>query len=155
MVKQNFLDISTPFGSKAAPANFDDLGETLVNIAKTKSNTEDKWVHRQLDDVPVVSPKNSKISENFTKCYKDLCKEINVPLAENCVNFEKAFECTTKGTVLGIEFNSENLSWRLPTDKLNETLELLDEFLGKNMCTLLSFQKLVFADYNFHPNNSS
>ena len=101
-LNKTFMDISTPFGSKAAPANFDDLGETLVNIAKTKSNTEDKWVHRQLDDVPVVSPKNSNISENFTKCYKELCKEFNVPLAENCVNFEKAFECTTVGTDLPV-----------------------------------------------------
>jgi hypothetical protein len=30
-----FADTTNPFGSKAAPANFDDLGETLVNITKT------------------------------------------------------------------------------------------------------------------------
>jgi hypothetical protein len=31
-----------------------------------------------------------------------------------CPNFEKAFPISTKGTVLGINFYSENLSWYLP-----------------------------------------
>jgi hypothetical protein len=48
-----FADTTNPFGSKAAPANFDDLGKTLVNIAKTLSNTPSVLINRQLDDVPV------------------------------------------------------------------------------------------------------
>ena len=137
-----FIDISTPFGSKAAPSNFDDLAETIVNITKTISNTKKEWIHRQLDDVPVISPYGSGITKEFTKTYKKVCEEMNVPLAENCKNFEKAFDETTQGTVLGIIFDSKKLSWRLPTEKFEETIDLLQQFRRKKVCTLLEFQKL-------------
>jgi hypothetical protein len=68
---RNFFAYTTNlFGSKAAPANFDDLGETLVNIAKTLSNTLSASINRQLDDVPVVSPKSTNFAENFFHTYK-------------------------------------------------------------------------------------
>ena len=137
-----FIDISTPFGSKAAPSNFDDFAETIVNITKILSKTKKEWIHRQLDDVPVISPSGSGITEKFTKTYKKVCKELNVPLAENCKNFEKAFDETTQGTVLGIIFDSKNLTWRLPKEKFEETMELLQQFRRKKVCTLLEFQKL-------------
>ena len=60
-----FFDITTVFGSKSAPANFDCLPETLVNIVCSEEKIPKKWVHRQLDDVPVVSPENTDFSERF------------------------------------------------------------------------------------------
>ena len=137
-----FIDISTPFGSKAAPSNFDDLAETIVNITKTISGTKKEWIHRQLDDVPVISPIGSGITEKFTKTYKTICKELNVPLAENCKKFEKAFDETTQGTVLGIEFDSKKLTWQLPIEKFEETIQILQQFRRKKTCTLIDFQKL-------------
>ena len=137
-----FIDISTPFGSKAAPSNFDDFGETITNIAKTISKTEKKWIQRQLDDVPIVSPVNSNITENFSKTYKNICEILNIPVAENCIHFEKAFDATTNGTVLGVEFDSKKLSWKLPNEKTNETIQLLNETVQKSSCSLLEFQKL-------------
>ena len=141
-LEKYFIDISTPFGSKAAPVNFDDFGETITNIAKTISKTDKKWIQRQLDDVPVVSPQNSNITENFSKTYKDICKTLSIPIAENCIHFEKAFNATTNGTVLGVVFDSKNLSWKLPNEKTNETIQLLNETIQKNSCSLLEFQKL-------------
>ena len=70
-----FLDISTPFGSKAAPVNFDNLAETIVNITKTLTRTPNCWIHRQLDDVPIVTQKNSEIVNKFVKKYKEVCTE--------------------------------------------------------------------------------
>ena len=51
-----FYDVTTVFGSKSAPATFDYLPETLVNITCTLTGFPKSWVHRQLDDVPVVAP---------------------------------------------------------------------------------------------------
>ena len=138
-----FVDISTPFGSRAAPANFDDFGETLKNITKTLTGTKEKWIHRQLDDIPVISPKNSNIAENFSKKYKEICTELNVPFAKDCVNHEKAFDITTHGTVLGIEFDSKNMKWKLPKEKHDETLAAISNFLDKKECSLLELQKLT------------
>jgi hypothetical protein len=44
-----FVDISTPFGSKSAPSNFDSFGETILNITKSKqkqikNGSIDNWM---------------------------------------------------------------------------------------------------------------
>jgi hypothetical protein len=137
-----FTDISTPFGSKTAPANFDCVGETIVNIVKTKCEVPENCVFRQLDDVPIVSPAGSRITEHFTTELRKFCQKINVPLAPYCPKNEKAFGPSTRGTVLGIEFDSSKMTWRLPEEKRIETLQLIKKFLDGNSCSLLQFQKL-------------
>ncbi len=108
-----FLDTTTVLGSKVAPTSFDPLPETIVNITCCVKKIPKKWIHRQLDDVPIVSPKGSGITEAFTNCYAKICKDLGVPLAEPCPNHEKAFGPSTFGTVLGIGFDSTNLEWYL------------------------------------------
>ncbi len=66
---KDFFDTTTVFGSAAAPASFDPLPETTVNIACMTAKIPRKWVKRQLDDVPVVSPKGSDIAERFYATY--------------------------------------------------------------------------------------
>jgi hypothetical protein len=95
-----FFDISTVFGSQAAPACFDCLPETIVNIICCQNKITRKWIPRQLDDVPIVSPKESGWTNLFYEKYQNICKEINVPLAENCIKHEKAFGLSTFGTEL-------------------------------------------------------
>jgi len=65
-----FVDTTTLFGSNTAPANFDDLGETLANIVQTICKNPKKLIHRQLDDIPVVAPENSKFAGHFSDTYK-------------------------------------------------------------------------------------
>jgi hypothetical protein len=137
-----FVDTTTPFGSNTAPANFDDVGETLTNIVQTICNTPKILIHRQLDDVPVVAPAMSNLAEQFSNTYKKICKTLNIGIAPPCLKKEKAFDETTRGVVLGVEFNSENLSWKLPNEKWNDSIWLINEFLSKENCTLLELQKL-------------
>jgi hypothetical protein len=137
-----FADVSTPFGSKSAPANFDCLGETIVNVVKTLAEIPDNTVFRQLDDISIVAPRQSNLADRFTKTLKFICAEINVPLAENCPDHDKAFDVSTFGTILGIRFNTNALSWSLPVEKQNQTLSMLKSFLFANTISLLDFQKL-------------
>ena len=99
-------------------------------------------IHRQLDDVPTVAPESSNAVKIFSSNYKKICKILNVELAPPCPSFEKAFDASTCGTVLGIRFDSSNLSWKLPEDKRHETIWLLSNFLKKTKTNLLEFQKL-------------
>ena len=48
-------------------------------------------MHRALDDSPCVAKAGSVIVEKFSATMKEICKDINMPLAENCVFGEKAF----------------------------------------------------------------
>jgi hypothetical protein len=76
-----WVDTSTVFGSAAAPATFDALPATLVNITCTMENIPTNRVFRQLDDVPVLGIASSGEVGRFYKRYKQLCHAVNVPLA--------------------------------------------------------------------------
>jgi len=74
--------------------------------------------------------------------FRQVCAKVNVPLAPDCEKFEKAFPASTKGTVLGINFNSENLTWQLPREKFIDTVAILKKFLEADNSSLLLLQKL-------------
>jgi hypothetical protein len=137
-----FYDTTTVFGSKSAPANFDALPETLVNIVCTTQNLPKRMVHRQLDDVPIVSAKDSGLTKKFADAYMDLCEKIGVPLAEMCPDREKAFGPGTCGTVLGVRFDSENLQWSWSQEKVDRAIRVIDDFLLKTFCKLKEVQVL-------------
>jgi hypothetical protein len=127
-----FVDTTTVFGSKTAPASFDPLPETVVNITCSIKRIPKEWVHRQLDDVPMVSLRRSGFTEAFTKGYSQICKNLNVPLADNCPNHEKAFGPSTFGTVLGIGFDTVTLEWNISKDKADDLQDSVDGFFGEN-----------------------
>ena len=116
-----FFDVTTVFGSKSAPAKFYSIPETIVNIVCTETEVPKNSVFRQLDDVPVVAPSWSDNAKKFADKYVEICNLVGIPLAENCPNREKSFRIGTSGTVLGIFFNSENLTWQIPTTKQTES----------------------------------
>jgi hypothetical protein len=87
------------------------------------SNTPSAQINRQLDDVPVVSPKLTNFAENFFHTYKKICTSLNIELAPDCPNFEKAFPPSHFGKVLGINFDAKKLFWELPNEKQKENFE--------------------------------
>jgi hypothetical protein len=137
-----FYDITTVFGSKSAPANFDVLPDTVLNVVSTLAGTPSWCLHRQLDDVPIVSASGSGITERFAETYLQVCKEIGIPLAESCPDREKAFGPGCQGTVLGTKFDSEKMSWSWAAEKVDRALNIIDEFLVRRTCTLKEAQKL-------------
>jgi predicted RNA-binding protein with PUA domain len=56
-------------------------------------------------------------AEQFGTCFKEICKQSNVLIADNCPQNEKAFELQQSGIVLGIGFDSRKLEWFLPKKK--------------------------------------
>jgi len=120
-----FVDTSSIFGSKAAPAHFDCIGFLLVLIAATTSKIPKNLVFRTLDDTPIVSPHNKNYCTDFARDYRKLCKFINVGLAPTDPNKEKAFENSTEGVVLGVYFNTKNLTWAIPSKKVSELMNLI------------------------------
>lgn len=146
---KTFFDTTTVFGSKVAPASFDCLAETIVNIVCSEKKVPKMFVHRQLDDVPIVSPKGSKLTENFSAGYAEICEKLNVPLAPECPNHEKAFGPTTFGTVLGINFDSESMEWSISAGKENGLQKHIDQFMEQKSCNLKDVQKLHGKLANF------
>jgi len=144
-----FFDKTKVFGSREAPASFDSLPETIVNIVCCMQKISKTHVQRQLDDVPMVASKDSGLTEKFTAAYKDICSKVNIPLANDCPAHEKAFGPTTFGTVLGINFDSSTMEWSISNEKELSLQEMIDFFLTNKTCSLKQIQKLHGKLANF------
>jgi len=138
-----FTENRMTFGGEPSVQNFDIVGATIKELTLTDCSIPSKLVHRQLDDVPVVAPKNSGWCEEFSSKYKNLCNEINMKLAPDCSLKDKAFTCSTYGKVLGIEFNSENLTWTLPLGKRELALKAVKNAIESVSMNLKNMQKLM------------
>ena len=140
---KRFVETRQIFGAKTSVCNYDIFGETLKLLALCESIIPPTLVLRQVDDVPSLSPANTDWSEDFTQTYKSLCSDLNVTLAEDCPLFDKAFSNQVRGKVLGIMFDSTDLSWRLPEKKIRKCVTSILAVLQDSQCSLRKFQKLV------------
>jgi hypothetical protein len=138
-----FMETRQMFGSKASVQNYDILGNTIVSLVLSDCKILRKQVLRQLDDTPAVAPRDSGWSEEFSMKYKSLCKDINLELADPCPNFDKAFDCSTKGKVLGVFFDTTELSWKLPDEKVVSILQTIAESLENEKVQLKQMQCLM------------
>jgi hypothetical protein len=124
-----FVDLKGTFGGTPSVTNYDALAATTQDLAIYRSGIPRRWVHRTLDDSPVVSPVSSGWTPVFTQAYLDVCEELNIPLAQPCSRKEKAFCNETSGRVLGIWFDTSDQSWAYPEDKwvplVREILDML------------------------------
>jgi hypothetical protein len=138
-----FVELKKVFGSKEAVSAFDRVNHTLVILAAIIANLALSFIHRTLDDVPVVTPATSNKGKIFADAYKDICDQIGAKLAPPCQNLEKAFEDSTYGTVLGVRFDTNTLSWSLSEEKKNRILSRIQVPLQGNSMSLLDTQKLI------------
>jgi hypothetical protein len=138
-----FLETQMIFGASPSVSNFDQLSNTLVEIVVASEGIPRRLVNRTLDDISIVSPKDSNFAMVFGTAFKELCKKTNVLLAENCPKNEKAFELQKKGIVLGIGFNSASQEWFL-TRKKSEKIRLqIQATCGKGYSNLKDWQKTM------------
>ena len=116
-----FVENRLSFGGVPSPCNFDKLGKIKDLIVCIKSNTPRSSVFRALDDSPCVGPRNSHIPGRFSEVMREFCKKTCIPLAPNCPKADKAFESKTRGTVLGVGFDSSSLNWFLSKEKAKKS----------------------------------
>ena len=105
------------------------MGNTVCTLAKCVSSIPNELVHRQIDDVPTVAPENTSWCEEFTKEYSEICEALNIELAPDCPLKDKAFKLSKVGKVLGIMFDSSNLTWSLPSEKRIEYMNDIHKVL--------------------------
>jgi hypothetical protein len=138
-----FVELKKVFGSKEAVSAYDRLNNTLVTLAAKAAHLPPHFIHRTLDDVPVVTPSDSHAGPAFAEAYQDLCQHIGADLAPQCPNFEKAFCDSTSGTVLGIRFDTVSLSWSISREKRTRILDRIRGPLMGHPISLLDLQKLI------------
>ena len=141
-----FVDTTSIFGSKSAPADFDCVAELIANLALSRVKFPRKFFHRTLDDTVFVCPKNLTEGLKLAYHYEKICEHLNVGLASADVEKEKSFQDSTAGTVLGIRFNSENLTWSFPAGK-NREFQNMVFFMQNTPGTHLLFVQQIIGKW--------
>ena len=138
-----FVETQQGFGGVPSPSNFDRLAKTKDLIVCIESGTPRSQVFRALDDSPCVAKASSGIVEKFSSKIKEVCRAVNIPLADICQKAEKAFELQTRGTVLGIGFNSTNLTWFLSKEKADKVIRRCLDVVYASHVDLQQMQQLM------------
>lgn len=138
-----FIELKKVFGSKEAVSAFDRVNHTIITLATVISGLPPFLIHRTLDDVPIVTPASSPLGPLFASAYQDICKELGAQLAPPCPDFEKAFNDSTAGTVLGIQFSSSEMSWSISTGKRARIISRIRDAMSGIPISLLETQKLI------------
>jgi hypothetical protein len=138
-----FIELKKVFGSKEAVSAFDRMNNTLVTLAALDAHLPPHLIHRTLDDVPIVTPANSTVGHAFAEAYQGICESIGAELAPPCKKLEKAFCDSTKGTVLGIQFDTLSMTWRISQEKKARIMDRIRGPLLGVEISLLDLQKLI------------
>ena len=136
-----FIELRQIFGARSSVPNYDDLHQTVSDLVKIKSNTDRQFLHRTLDDQVTITP---FIHENiaFIETYLDLAQKIKLPLADT-TGQDKAFLYRTSGTVLGVFFDTNKMTWTYRESKRLTHMKIIQSALLLPKVTLEIMQKVA------------
>jgi hypothetical protein len=137
-----FVETRMIFGATTAVCNYDTVGSVPLLLALLDSQIPHKLVDRAVDDVICISPHNQQWGEEFCNKYRTVCAELNIAIADDCPNFDKAFSNSTYGKVLGKWFNTKDLSWKLDESKRAITLQKVRNAFHASHLTIKEVQSL-------------
>ena len=109
---------------------FERLSSALQRIATHKLDIQ--YISHVLDDFVILNNAYDSCKAQLQQ-FLHMCADIGVPMAE-----EKTFLTTQVLSFLGYELDSVKMEVRLPSDKLEKCLSLIQEFLTKPKFTLQS-----------------
>ena len=125
---KQFVDLRLIFGDKCACMFFDRFHHCIIwNFVWPLVNIPVSWVGRTIDDVTTVSPEGSEENTlTFVKQYREILTDLNIGAAPEDPLRRKAFDCAQEGEVLGTIFNTQNMTWKMPEEKLSIFISLLN-----------------------------
>ena len=130
-----YVDGKLPFGLRSAPKIFNALADGLEWCV---SKEEVPYIYHYLDDFIVLGPPGSPVCSQSLLTLKQLCSELNIPLAE-----DKQDGPTPVITFLGIVIDTVRGELRLPEDKLRRLTEAVQQWLGRKSCTRRELESLI------------
>ena len=137
-----FCELALVFGAGSSPGIYSDLASIPLAIAIKKSGIRKDLVGMHLDDVVAVGDPKTNTIWRFDADYRDIAKEVNISLADRG-DPDKSFAPTTKGQVLGVDYNTENWTWSIRQDKLIRIMHMIREALDSEETTVGHMKSLV------------
>ena len=140
-----FEDLRMIFGDTYAPAFFDRFHHVILTAFVTVPHQIPRCIwNKCLDDVAIVVPEErTDLLDRHISVYKEVCKKLRVKISSS-TDPVKSFEKSQSGIVLGILFDTRDMSWQLPEPKRTELLKRLQDVVdGRKPLDLKSWESLI------------
>ena len=131
-----FVDLALPFGLRSAPYIFNSLADLFHWIIVNNFLVPD--LLHYLDDYFTLGPPASPVCAQSLHAIQNAANDIGISLAP-----EKIEGPSTCLTFLGIELDSDQMTARLPANKLSELLILIQSWVSKKHCKRKELESLV------------
>ena len=144
LLGREFIDLRLIFGDKRACLLYDRFHHCIITmLVLPEAPIPCSWLGRTIDDVTTVAPKEGRhLTERFVDTYRRTLDSLNIGAAEEDINRNKAFDSSTSGEILGIWFDTNQMTWELPKRKLTPLLQLLQDVLSQGKMTLNTVEVL-------------
>lgn len=134
--EQYFVDLTLPFGLRSAPFIFTAIADLVEWILVHNYGVE--FLRHYLDDFLTLGPPASPVCQNNLSTCVQLCERLGLPLHPG--KLEGPATCLT---ILGIELDSVKLQARLPANKRERIIALLDDWSVRRCCRRQELESLI------------
>jgi len=147
---KDFIELMLIFGAVSSAGLFDDLAKVILDLVTRQAHFPRDMIIQYLDDVCAAAGQNCPSIYKLEHAYRQIAADIGVNLAPN-TDPDKAFSPTTKGTVLGVEYNTVSWTWSIPLEKLARVLNQLRQGLTNNTLAQHELWSLVGRLIHYAP----
>lgn len=137
-----YIDKMAPMGLKISCAAWEAFAKFLNWSIKQRStsnkDSENADCDHYLDDYIFVGPGHSDACLSIMKQFLALCQELNVPIAKE----KTVWPCTCL-TYLGYQLDSVTFEIKMPEEKVENLLNLIESTLGRKRIKLKEMQSLT------------
>ena len=131
----DFMDTVLPFGMRSAPKIFNAVADALEWVCRNEGVQE---ALHYLDDFMVFGAPDSSECSDYLLILRSVFWRLGVPIAEH-----KTAGPSSKITFLGVEIDSQQLTLRLPEEKLTELRALVSSWLYKKVAVARDLKSVV------------
>ena len=148
---KDFMDLRLIFGDRAACMHFDRFHECILKFfVFPLAPVPPLWVGRTIDDVPTVVPQKARaLQQRFVEEYKGQLSELGIGFAQEDPERRKAFKGETSGEILGVWFDTQDMSWRFLDSRLDRFLTCLHLAMESDEMSLHDAEVLFGRTINF------
>ena len=144
-----FMEKQLVFGCTSSPGLYDWIAKTVIQLALLMAGVPKELCLQCLDDVVYFSSQGSSACWDFFEAYKQVCARIGVSLASED-DPSKAFAPCSGGIILGIHYDLDSWTWKIPDDKISFMMKGLFAVRDQPSVSMEEMQELVGRVNHYH-----
>ena len=145
-----FKELCLIFGSASSAGIFDDLAKLVLDLVCRSAKFPSDMICQHLDDICAAASADSTELHKFDEVFQKIAAHIGVQLAPRD-DPEKSFAPAKKGTIFGVNYDTDEWTWSIPPNKLARILENIKKALSSDTMKEKEVKSLAGKLINIKP----